>query len=206
MKPATRLNSINNERKSAESIENYETLISHEAYLRKEAYKNTTIKTDNSFYDDSDMLSEYFLVILYDKNSNVPLLSSRYYFDKAAIAKFLKGENKNGIDLNYLGQKFNLDNFKTGEIFLADRLSGNIKSTIYRQYRNRIFSLYYSEIVTHNPNCSLLLMVRKENKDKQLLKYLKLGFVLIGSTMHKSKEHSIIIGDLKKAHSYVKSV
>jgi hypothetical protein len=49
-------------------------------------------------------------------------------------------------------------------------------------------------------------MVRKENKDKQLLKYLKLGFVLIGSTMHKSKEHSIIIGDLKKAHSYVKSV
>ena len=206
MKPASRLNGIINARKPAEISENSETLISREAYLRKEAYKNTTIKTDDSFYDDSDMQSEYFLVILYDKNSNVSLLSSRYYFDKNVIAAFLKGENSNEAELNYLGQKFNLDNFKNGEIFLADRLSGNIKSAIYRQYRNRIFSLYYSEIVTHNPNCTLLLMVRKENKDKQLLKYLKLGFVLIGSTMHKGKEHSIIIGDLKKALSYAKSI
>jgi hypothetical protein len=40
-------------------------------------------------------------------------------------------------------------------------------------------------------------MVRKEKHNKQLSKYLKLGFVLMGSTIHKGKEHSIILGDLK---------
>ncbi len=188
-------NTIKRQAKSKE--EKLEYLISHEAFLRRAAYKNTTIKTNESFFDDSDMKSEYYLVIVYDKTSNTPLLSARHYFDKSLIAKFLKGDNGLETELSYLGEKFNLDSYSDGEIFLADRLSGNISSLIYRQCRNRIFSLYYSEIVNNNKNCTLLLMVRKEKRDKQLSNYLNMGFTLLGSTLHKGKEHSIILRDLK---------
>jgi hypothetical protein len=193
------IQSAENETKRQSLIKNeiVENLISHETFLRRTAYKNTTIKTDNSFFDDTDMTSEYYLVVVYEQNSNIPLLSSRYYFNKFVITKYLKGDNNSEADLIYLGEKFNLDNYKEGNIFLADRLSGNVKSSIYRQCRNRIFMLFYSEMVNTNKNCKLLLMVRKEKHDKQLSKYLKIGFVLIGSTLHKGKEHSIILGDFK---------
>ena len=185
------------QRQSLTKEKKVKNLISLEAFLRRVAYKNTTIKTDEFFFDDSDMQSEYYLVVVYDKISNTPLLSARHYFDKSVIAKYLKGDNALEIELSYLGEKFNLNSYPEGNIFLADRLSGNINSSIYRQYRNNIFSLYYSEIVNNNKNCMLLLMVRKEKRDKQLSKYINMGFTLIGSTLHKGKEHQIILRDLK---------
>ena len=103
---------------------------------------------------------------------------------------------KGELTLTYNGEKFNLDSFNEN-IFLADRLSGNIKSSIYRKNRNKIFYLCYTEIVSKNKNCTLLLMVRKERGDKQLNKYLKMDFSILGSTLHKGKEHTIIIRDLK---------
>ena len=184
-------------RQSQNKEEQVESLISFEAFLRRTAYKNTTIKTGESFFDDSDMKSEYYLVVVYDKISNTPLLSARHYFDKSVVAKYLKGDNDIEVELSYLGAKFNLDSYTNGKVFLADRLSGNINSSIYRKYRHNIFSLYYSEIANNNKNCTLLLMVRKEKHDKQLSKYLNLGFNIIGSTLHKGREHSIILRDLK---------
>ena len=186
-------------RQSQIKEESVGSLISFEAFLRRAAYKNTTIKTDESFFDDSDMKSEYNLVVVYDKPSNTPLLSARHYFDKSVIAKYLKGDNGLEIEHSRLGTEFNLDGYPTGKVFLADRLSGHINSSIYRQYRNNIFKLYYSEIVNNNKNCTLLLMVRKENHDKQFSKYLNMGFTLIGSTLHKGKVHSIILRDLQNA-------
>ena len=50
-------------RKAVISSEIHQQLITKEAFLRKLAYKNTTIKTDESFFDDSDMKSDYYLVI-----------------------------------------------------------------------------------------------------------------------------------------------
>lgn len=197
MQPPVLLADNTTKRQSLINEKLVENLISLEAFLRRAAYKNTTIKTDESFFDDSDMKSKYYLVVVYDKTSGTPLLSARYYFDKALISKFLRGDNDKEGELSYLGEKFNLDSFPDGNIFLADRLSGNISSSIYRQYRNRIFSFFYSEIVKTNINGFLLLMVRKEKQNKQLSRYLKLGFVLMGSTIHKGKEHSIILGDLK---------
>jgi hypothetical protein len=143
------------------------------------------------------MKSEYYLVVVYHKTSNTPLLSARHYFDKSVIAKYLKGDNGLEGELSYHGEKFNLDSYPNGKVFLADRLSGNITSSVYRKYRNTIFSLYYSEIVNNNKNCMLLLMVRKETQDKQLTKYINLGFSIIGSKLHKGREHSIILRDLK---------
>lgn len=192
MQPSATSTDKGQTRKAATNSEIFQQLVTKEAFLRRLAYKNTTIKTDESFFDDSDMKSEYYLVIVYDKASGTPLLSARHYFDKSLISKFLKGDN----DLDIERSKFNFDNYPDGKIFLADRLSGNISSSIYRKYRAQIFSLYYSEIVNNNRNCSLLLMVRKEKRDKQLAKYLSIGFTIIGSTLHKGKEHSIILRDL----------
>ncbi len=166
--------------------------VEQEQYLRRQAYRNTTIKIDETFFDDSDMRSEYFLTLVFDSISEKPLLSSRYYFDKLLIENFLKGDDNVYSDLIYRGKRFELND----QTFLADRLSGNIKDPLYRVLRGQIFSLYYREIVRNNENCDLLLMVRKEKGDKQLRKYFELGFNLLGSTTHKGKEHSIILGEL----------
>ena len=103
-----------------------ENLIIQESTLRKLAYKNTTIKTDESFFDDSDMQSDYYLIIVYDKKSNTPLLSARYYFDKSVIANCLKGDDNEIVLTDIL----NLNNFKQGELFLIDRMSGNKNNTV----------------------------------------------------------------------------
>lgn len=171
-----------------------ETLIAYEAFLRKEAYKNTTIKISDSFFDDTDMKTAYYLVVVYDKASNTPLLSSRHYFDKSLISSTLQGENKTEIDATI----FDINQYEDGKIFLADRLSGNLSNEMYQNNRRDIFTRYYSEILNYNKDCTLLLMVRKEKEDKQLAKYISLGFTIIGSTQHKGKEHTIIIRDLFK--------
>jgi len=46
-------------------------------------------------------------------------------------------------------------------------------------------------------------MARKEKKDKLLKKYLRLGFNVVGSTMHNDKEHWVIITNLKDAEQNV---
>jgi hypothetical protein len=168
--------------------------VRQEEYLRRKAYQNTVLTVTESFFDDSDMLSEYFLTLVFDCVSQTPLLSSRYYFDKVLIEKYLKGDHKKNFEFLYGGGRFELND----KLFLADRLSGNFKNELYRKHRSEIFSLYYTAIVRDNPNCSLVLMVRKDNGDKQLKKYLDLGFNLLGSTWHKGKEHSIIIAETSK--------
>ncbi len=199
MKPPIILDNNKTKRKPEITNEIIEKLILHETFLRRSAYKNTSIKTGESFFDDSDMKSEYYLVVVYDQNLNMPLLSARYFFDKTLIEKSLKGDdNINHLQTDLSG-KLNLNDFKEGEIFLADRLSGNVYNSTYRQNRNYIFSLFYAEILTYNKNRSLILMARKEKHDKLLKKYLRLNFNIIGSIIHKGKEHWIILTDLKKS-------
>ncbi len=184
--------------------EKLEKLISSEAFLRRFAYKNTTIKTSEYFFDDSDMKSEYYLVIVYDKISNVPLLSARYYFDKSVIIKYLQGDNNSESTQKDWGETMNLYNFKEGEIFLVDRLSGNISSSVYRKNRKYIYLLFYSEILTRNKNCKIILMARRVKYEKLLTKYLHLGFNIVGTKIHNGKEHWILSGDLKKSYSQIK--
>ncbi len=176
-----------------------QNLVLQETFLRKLAYKTTSIKTGASFFDDSDMISEYYLVVVYDESSNTPLLSARYYFDKSVISNYLNGYVN--IESKKINNecKLNLNDFKKAKIFLADRLSGNLSSFIYRHCRNYIFSLFYKEIVSHNKDCKLILMARKEKHEKLLKKYLFLGFDVIGSKVHNEKEHWILLTDLKKS-------
>jgi hypothetical protein len=179
--------------------EKTKNLVSFEAALRRSAYQNTTINTDEFFFDDTDMHSDYYLVVVYDNKSDTPLLSSRHYFDKTIISNYLKGDYCVAPELTYLGEKFDLNRYSEGSIFLADRLSGNMDHAIYQQHRKRIFSMYHQAIFKNYFDCSLLLMVRKEKQEPQLSKYLQLGFSVIGSTIHKGKEHSIILMDFKNA-------
>lgn len=168
-----------------------ENSVSHEAFLRRLAYKNTPIKTEESFFDDSDMISTYYLIVVYDKIQNIPLLSARYFYDQTLISKTVNNETVENLNTNQ---------YKEGELFLADRLSGNTEHPVYIRNRNYIFSLFYTEILTKNRNSSLVLMARKEPEDKLLKKYLRLGFQTIGSIMHNEKDHWIVLMDLKKAY------
>jgi hypothetical protein len=172
--------------------------VEQENYLRRSAYRNTSIKVTEDFFNDLDMKAEYLLTLVREKNAKIPLLSSRYYFDKAVIEKYLKGDKGDETDLNYRGKKFDLNDFKDDQLFLADRLSGNVNSEFYRKHRTLIFQIYYSGMVNNNQGRFLLLMVRKEKGDKQLTKYLTIGFENLGSTIHKGKEHTIILAEVKK--------
>lgn len=191
--PTKQQKSLLYQRRATETNQHTSSLIEHEKYLRKTAYQNTTINTTVSFFDDSDMVSSYYLVVVFDKLTNTPLLSSRHFYSKKLIEKCLKGEDPNAYQCS-----IDINDFEEGSVFLADRLSGNIDNPFYLENRSVIFTTYYSEILAHNKNSTLILMVRKEAEDKQLKKYLHLGFQMAGSTVHKGKVHWIIFVDLKK--------
>jgi len=175
----------------------HQQLLTYEYLLRKEAYKNTTIQVDEAFFDDSDMVSDYFLIVVYDQLSDTPLLSARYYFNKELISKTLRGDEGQKPKLLFENKPFSVNDREDGEIFLADRLSGNMENEIYQTCRTAIFNLFHWEIAKRNSNAMLLLMVRDEPDNRQISKYLNLGFSILGSTMHKTKLHHIVALDLK---------
>ena len=174
-------------------------LISKEEISRKSAYKNSTIQINDSFFDDSDMQSDYYLVVIYNKRLNMPLLTARYYYDKSNISKSLSGDNN--IDIKKI---LNLETIQDGHIFLSDRLSGNPNSSEYRRHRQYIFLLFYVEILLHNKGKQFILMARKEKYDKLLKKYLHIGLQVIGSNMHKGKVHWILLGDVEACEAKLK--
>ena len=190
------------EREAAFGVD--ENLVPLEAFLRRKAYRNTSIKTGESFFDDSDMTSEYYLIVIYDKKSNTPLLSARYYYDKTTISQCLMGDESAISENPDSNNPLNIDAFADGSIFLADRLSGNISCSIYRRNRDYIFLLLYAEILQHNQDRKFILMARSEKGEKLLSKYLRLGHHTIGSTKHKGKKHWILLGDLKRGYSPLK--
>lgn len=177
--------------------ETHQVLLESEAYLRKLAYKTTTIKTDASFFDDSDMVSDYFLIVVFETKTKTPLLSARYYYHRETISNALKGE----MQLEKPQINFSTDDYANNELFLSDRLSGNISNSSYRCYRDFIFLLFYSEILNHNRHNNLLLMARSELKEKLVAKYLRLGFEKIGFTHHKGKKHWIVFTNLQKGYA-----
>ena len=199
MLPPDRLSFQGATRKPVLTDQKIGSLVAYEAFLRKTAYRNTPIQTEEAFFDDSDLPSAYFLVVVYDKISQTPLLSSRYYFDKTVIAKSLQGESQEGSDYPAYSELVNPDHYATDKLFLADRFSGNIHHPIYRKHRSDIHAAFYTEIQKNNEDCTLILMARKEKHDKLLKKYLSLGFRIVGTIVHKTRVHWVVIADLKNA-------
>jgi len=175
-------------------------LIEAEGELRKLAYQNTAIQTDHQFYTDQDMISDYYLVVVYDKKSMTPLLSSRHYFNHHMIGKMIGGdETATG------STSINLSEFDPDDIFLCDRLSGNINHPYYQRYRRDIFLHYYAEIHNQNRGRMYILMARSEQPEKLLTKYLRLGSVITGSVLHNGVKHWVLLGDVEKNYQYITS-
>jgi hypothetical protein len=175
-------------------------LIEAESQLRKLAYLNTTIQTDHQFYTDQDMISDYYLVVVYDKKNKTPLLSSRHYFDHQVIGKTISGDETSIGCTN-----INLSEFEPDEIFLCDRLSGNVNHRYYQRYRRYIFLQYYAEIHNENRNRKYILMARSEQPEKLLTKYLRLGLVITGSVLHNGIKHWVLLGNVEKNYRYITS-
>lgn len=169
-----------------------ENQILKEYESRKSAYRNTSIQTSENFFDDSDMVSDYFLIVIHDNYYNVPLLTARYYYHTTPIEKSLKGDDETCSKHN-----IGFDSIRNSKLFLSDRLSGNVNNTVYRRNRNYIFLLFYLEILSRHKDGQFILMARKEKHDKLLKKYIEIGLEIAGSNVHKSKEHWILIGDVK---------
>jgi hypothetical protein len=173
-------------------------LIEHETHLRKKAYSNTSIKTAESFFNDTDMQSDYFLIIIYNHKTNTPLLSARYYFDKAVISKCLKGDDATTAPI------LNPYKFNDNRLFLIDRMSANHNHSTYRKHRNYIHLLFYFQLYIYNKNCKFIAMARKQKFEKLLTKYIRLGLNIVGTTKHMGKEHWVLLGDFKKNRANAK--
>jgi hypothetical protein len=172
-----------------------EKLLSAEAVLRKQAYKNIQIKTDESFFNDSDMNGDYSLIIVYNKHSFTPLLTARYYSGPDIISRVMQGDDQKREKFNYECE---------AGTFLIDRMCANTASSIYRRKRSYINLLFYSELLVKNSKGSFLAMARKEKGDKLLKKYLRLGLHTVGQVKHKGREHWILSGSLKESCLTVK--
>lgn len=173
-----------------------EALMTGEYLLRKRAYKHTPIQKGESFFDDSDMRSAYYLIVVYHKKDAVPLLTARYYDDKAMIAHYLA--NGDLPDSRLPGHH------NENKLFLIDRMSANVHSAVYRRHRNYIQGLFYAEFLRRNPNRTCIAMARMGKHEKLLAKYVRLGFDIIGTTQHQGKPHWLLAGDLNKNHIALK--
>lgn len=162
--------------------ERNDRLIEQEGLLRAAAYRNTTIRADNTFFDDSDMHVPYHLIVVFDQETQVALLSARYYDLQAPLNISVNG---------------NPAIFSARNTFLVDRMSANVASPVYRQFRNRAHVLFYMELLRHNRNRTILAMARREKGDKLLNKYLGMGLEVIGTTMHYRKEHWVLTGSVE---------
>lgn len=175
-----------------QSAKEIDTLINYERELRRLAYDSVDMPKDDSFYDDSDMRSNYFLVVVYNRLMRIPLLSARYYMEKSAIQLSLNGDSSGESKaLTWL----DLDVFSAEKYFLADRLSGNLNHWYFKKYRNYIFYKFYVEIVTKNPGYKMILMARSERHERLMTKYVRLGLNIKGYTMHHGRGHWVLLGD-----------
>lgn len=185
-------------RMAVDSHSTGDELVRMEALSRERAYKNTRLLTGSAFFDDSDMHSEYYLVLVYDEKNKAPLLTARYYSDVDTIRKCLLGDGL-GHTLINIPKKIMANN-----IFLADRLSANPASSLYRKYRNYIYKMFYSEIFKRTSGSSYVIMARKEQGDKLLNKYLALGSHIGGTVMHKGCEHWVLYGDVNESYAFLR--
>lgn len=174
-------------------------LIKMENDLRRLAYKDVKMKLNESFYNDTDMKSNYSLIIIYCSKTKTPLLSARYYHVSESI---IEEVNYNHITTSSKTDLLALDQIDKSKLFLCDRLSGNVNEIKYQKKRQYLFALFYSEILRVNKNKYLILFARSETNERLLTKYIRIGFNIIGKKMHHRKEHWILISDLSKSYDF----
>jgi hypothetical protein len=177
----------------------HQRLVTQEMLLRQLAYKNTSITTNETFFNDADMIDNYYLIVVYDKTQHVALLTARYYYNKTLITKYITGENPSNSNT------FSLNKYDHNDVLLIDRLSGNGANRLYRKHRSYVLLLLYIDLLRNNKHRKCIAMARKEHNEKLLTKYIRLGLNIVGSATHNGKEHWVLMGDLQKSYAQLKT-
>lgn len=177
-------------------------LIESEKSLRRNAYSNSTMSLDDSFFDDSDMSFDYHILTVYHKRTKQVLLSARYYKDAEKIKKTIIGNKSESSYL--LAQRIVPELLKENVIFI-DRMSANTRSAIFRKHRDMIHLLFYVKIYEVNKNKSICAMARSSKRETLLFKYADWGLSVIGKTSHNGVEHWIMTGNFKRSFQKVKN-
>jgi hypothetical protein len=149
--------------------------------LRRRAYRNTRIETGAAFFDDSDMRSDYALVLVVHQPSMTLMLSARYYFNPSAVHACLRDETD-------------------PQAFLVDRLSGNTGNAFYREQRRAIHLLFYAELFMRQRDRCLYVMARCEKREKLLAAYRRLGLRALRTVQHQGKPHWLMCGRLQDCY------
>lgn len=183
---------------------NHSKYVEYENKLRKSAYKDTALLSDDSsLIDDRDMSSSYDLVVVYHKKQKKPLLSARVYWNKEDIMKELRGDKKdrefrilNPITNKYVEWYPNeVDQYELGECFVVDRMSGKFTQELYRHNKNIIFSLLYREIYKRRKNAKVFYaLALRSTKESLLSNYIRIGMRVIGITYYFGKQHWVLKG------------
>lgn len=164
-----------------------------ESELRRLAYRDTPIEVDSTFFDNSDLKVPYRILLIYDAASMTPLLSARYYFDDTRISKAIQGFKHPFLESG------------SDSMFLIDRMSANSSTELYRRNRNRIMAAFHMELFKHTRGRRFIAMARVEPGDKLMKKYRTLGMAELGKTMHQSKEHWVLAGDMEHCYTILKT-
>ncbi len=165
---------------------------------RRIAFTNTEMFLTEDFFQNTDMNNSYFITLVYTKKKKEVVLSSRYYYNFNKIQSIITGED---FTKNEWFENDSFDQWKNKKVFLSDRLAANKKHILFEKYRNRIFEIFYSEIIKNNSDGILLLMARNNHL---LTKYLRIGFTICGSTIHNQKKHWIVQSELRTSKLFIK--
>ncbi|OFZ16695.1 MAG: hypothetical protein A3D92_03530 [Bacteroidetes bacterium RIFCSPHIGHO2_02_FULL_44_7] len=177
-----------------------------ESHLRRKAYAHVQITKGEVFFNNSDLNSGYFILLVYSSEDRTPLLSARYYFDPIKLKSSLKFDaleepSKTDLELLFLlHHKLNQN-----KLFLIDRMSANAGHPLYRRHRNTVLSAMHYELFLHTRDCLYIGLARKEPLDKLKLKYQQFGMKAIGTITHQDKLHWVLKGNMEESYRLLKS-
>jgi hypothetical protein len=160
-------------------------LVLAERRLRKTAFAEVQLFRTEAFYTDEDMEAAFDFIVVRDRKTKTPLLSSRSYTDQKLINKQLQAhETTDYLTLSLVPNE---------QYVLLDRLAGNSAHPLFTNMRQRIFMNYYLHVLNSYPKHHIILMARSSPDERLLTKYLRLGFHVIGKQKHLQVDHWIVI-------------
>lgn len=160
-------------------------LVLAERYLRKTAFAEVQMIRAEDFYTDQDMRASFDFIVVRDRKTKIPLLSSRSYTDQGLISKQLQShETTDYLTLSLVPNE---------QYVFLDRLSGHSVHPLFINMRQRIFMNYYQCVLNSYPKHHIILMARSSPDERLLTKYLRLGFHVVGKQKHLQVDHWIVI-------------
>lgn len=160
-------------------------LVHAERALRKTAFETVPMMKSEFFYSDADLDGSFDLIVVREKTTKTPLLSSRSYTDQSLILKQLQAHEPS----DYL----NLSLLPNEQYVFLDRLSSNSNHSFFIKMRQRVFMNYYIYVLKSYPNHNIILMARSSPDERLLTKYLRLGFHVVGKQKHNQTDHWILL-------------